>query len=152
MWLDKGAIPMKLSPLEYLVIGLKDSQFIGEILPELVAITEKGQVRLVDLLFLNKDEEGLLTINEINAEELGLNDGVTENLMGLLAETDINQLAANMPGSSSAVVLVFEHSWVQGLSESIRRAGGIVITGGMVTPAELNQLNDELAGKEQQYA
>ena len=46
---------MALGPLEYAVIGFEGSHFTGEIWPEIRAIQDRGVVRLVDLVFVEKD-------------------------------------------------------------------------------------------------
>lgn len=146
---------MNIAPLEYLVISLPDHHSLSEIVPELAKIKEKGLIRVVDLLFLSKDANGTVTVSEVSeqsAEELVAYQGLSEDLIGLLTEADIEQLAANLPSNTEAVVLLLEHSWVLGLTEALRQAGGTLIIGGLVGPAELTQLNAELAEKEEQYA
>ena len=45
-------------------VQFSGSRFAGEIVPALSEIQEQGCVRLVDLLFINKDETGELTLLE----------------------------------------------------------------------------------------
>jgi uncharacterized membrane protein len=147
---------MDIGSLEYVVIGFEDNQFTDEILPELNAIQEKGLIRVVDLLFVMKDTDGTVTVREVSElgdEELAAYDGIAGDLMGLFTAEDVEQLAEEIPPGTSAVVVLLEHTWAIGLTEAVRRAGGILFTGGLVTPDALTQVRAELAAaKEENHA
>ena len=147
---------MNIGSLEYVVIGFEDDQFTGEILPELNAIQEKGLIRVVDLLFVMKDTDGTVTVREVSElgdEELAAYDGIAGDLMGLFTAEDVEQLAEEIPPGTSAVVVLLEHTWAIGLTEAVRRAGGMLFTGGLVTPDALTQVRAELAAaKEENHA
>ena len=49
---------MTTGPLSYLVVAFPGNQFKGEILPELKRIVDKGLIRIVDLIFIMKDQDG----------------------------------------------------------------------------------------------
>src|SRR2546421_11739567 len=56
---------MEFGPVQMLVVGFEHGKFEGEILAELKRLREQDIIRLVDLLFVNKDDDG-----EIQAVEL----------------------------------------------------------------------------------
>jgi Family of unknown function (DUF6325) len=145
---------MTIGPLEYVVIGLQDQQFTSEILPVLNAIREKGAIRVVDLLFLSKVADGSVTmreVNELSEEELQPFSGFAEDFLGLFTAQDVEKLAGEIPPNTSAVVVLLEHTWTIGLTEAVRKAGGVLFTGGLVAPETLEQVSAELA-KEENYA
>jgi len=147
---------MDIGSLEYVVIGFEDDHFTDEILPELNAIQEKGLIRVVDLLFVMKDSDGTVTVREVSElgdEELAAYDGIAGDLMGLFTAEDVERLAEEIPPAISAVVVLLEHTWAVGLTEAVRRAGGMLFTGGLVTPDALAQVRAELAAvKEENHA
>jgi len=147
---------MDIGSLEYVVIGFEDDHFTDEILPELNAIQEKGLIRVVDLLFVMKDTDGTVTVREVSElgdEELAAYDGIAGDLMGLFTAEDVERLAEEIPPAISAVVVLLEHTWAVGLTEAVRRAGGMLFTGGLVTPDALAQVRAELAAvKEENHA
>jgi Family of unknown function (DUF6325) len=112
-----------LGPLEYLVVGFEQYRFICRILAELRADQEKGIIRVLDLCVIAKDEQGNVTERELS--ELSPLAG---NVMGLLAEEDIQQLAADIPNESAAGLLLFEHIWAIGLKEAIKNSGAVAVT------------------------
>ncbi len=146
---------MDIGSLEYVVIGFQDDHFTDEILPELNAIQENGLIRVVDLLFVSKDADSTVTVREVselNDEELQPYGGIVEDLMGLFTAEDVEKLAGEIPPDTSAVIILLEHTWALRLAEAVRRAGGVLFTGGVVTPDALKQVSAELAAKEEDYA
>lgn len=146
---------MAIGPLEYVVIGLQDHHSTRELLPELNAIQENGHIQVRDLLFINKAVDSTVTLQEINdlsEEEQQPYSDLLENLTGWLTAQDIEHLAGEIPPGTLAVVVLLEHTWTLSLTEAVRKAGGVLFTGGMVTPDALTQVNAELAAKEEHYA
>ena len=94
---------MVLGPLEYLVVGFEDYRFTGQILAELRAAQEKGIIRVVDLCVIQKDEQGNVTaqeLSDLSGEESTELSPLAENSMGLLADEDIQQVAADIPNNT----------------------------------------------------
>jgi Family of unknown function (DUF6325) len=143
---------MVLGPLEYLVVGFENYRFTGQILAELRAAQEKGIIRVLDLCVVQKDEQGNVTqreLSELSGEEATELSPLAANVMGLLAEEDIQQLAADIPTKSAAGLLLFEHTWAIGLKEAIKNAGAVAVTGGFVSPEALEELEKDLAAEKQ---
>ncbi len=143
---------MVLGPLEYLVVGFEDYRFTGQILAELRAAQEKGIIRVVDLCVIQKDEQGNVTareLSELGGEEATELSPLAGNVMGLLADEDIQQLAADIPNESAAGLLLFEHTWAIGLKEAIKNAGAVAVTGGFVSPEALEELEKDLEAEKQ---
>src|SRR5436309_13981214 len=143
---------MVLGPLEYLVVGFENYRFTGQVLAELRAAQEKGIIRVVDLCVIQKDEQGNVTVrelSELSGEEATELSSLATNVMGLLADEDIQQVAADIPNKSAAGLLLFEHTWAIGLKEAIRNAGGIAVTGGFVAPEVLQELEQDLEAAQQ---
>lgn len=145
---------MEIGPLEYVVIGLEDDRFTSDILPELNAIQQNGLIRVVDLLFVSKDADGTVTVQEVSElseEEQQAYTALAEDLAGLLTTQDVERLAGEIPVGSEAVVVLLEHAWTLGLAQAVRRAGGMLFTGGMVTPDALAQVSAELAAAKEEH-
>jgi uncharacterized membrane protein len=143
---------MVLGPLEYLVVGFEGYRFTGQILAELRAAQEKGIIRVLDLFVIKKDEQGNVTtqeLSELSDEEATELTPLAGNLMGLLADEDIQQVAADIPNNSAAGLLLFEHTWAIGLREAIKNAGAVAITGGFVSPDALQELEKDLEAAQQ---
>lgn len=145
---------MDIGPLEYIVIGLQDHHLTSEILPALNTIQDNGLIRVVDLLFLNKAADGIVTIQEVSElseDEQQLYGRLLEDLTGLLTAQDVEHLAKELPPETLAIVVLLEHTWTIGLAEAVRKAGGVLFTGGMVTSEALEQVRAELATAKEEY-
>jgi hypothetical protein len=147
---------MEIGPVEYIVISVTDQNFTDTLFAELNAIHETGKIRVVDLIFVTKAADGTVAMQEENepTEEDSAADGdISHDLVGLLTAEDVEQLTSQIPADTSAVIIVFEHSWVKGLTEVVRQGGGVVYAGGMVSHETLALINEELAAtKEAQDA
>jgi hypothetical protein len=143
---------MVLGPLEYLVVGFEDYRFTGQILAELRAAQEKGIIHVVDLCVIQKDEQGNVTareLSELSGEEATELSPLATNVMSLLSDEDIRQVAADIPNKSAAGLLLFEHTWAIGLKEAIKNAGAVAVTGGFVSPDMIVELEKDLEAAKQ---
>ena len=149
---------MDIGPLEYVVIGYEDDHFTSEILPALNTIQESDLIRVVDLVFVSKAADGTVTVREVSEfgdEERQPYDGLMDDLAGWFTKEDVEHLAGAIPPGMSAVIVLLEHPWTLGLADAVRKAGGVLFTGGIVSPEALQQLSAELAAaeaKEEHYA
>ena len=138
---------MAHGPLEYVVVGFEGNHFTGEIWPEIRAIQEKGIVRLIDLVFVKKDENGIvstLEVSDLGDEDAQAYEAVAANIQGLMTQDDIAQVTVDLPVRSSAAIALFEHAWAIGLREAIRRANGKLLRAGMVRADTLEVVDHEL--------
>jgi hypothetical protein len=58
-----------LGPIDYIVVGFKGNNFDGSVLEEISKAVESEVIRVVDLLFVIKDEDGTVTMAEIEDQE-----------------------------------------------------------------------------------
>jgi hypothetical protein len=101
-----------MGPVEFMLIGFDGNRFTGEIMPELSDLREKGIVRVIDLLFVSKDEAGNVTsfeLSDLAPEEAAAYRAVEEHEQGWFARDDIDEIK-DLRTIPAAMVL-FEHSW-----------------------------------------
>lgn len=137
---------MAYGPVQYFVFAFPKNQFKGEIVPALANVVSQGLIRIVDIAFVMKDEAGnvaTMEINELDDAEFNAFGEIVEHADGLLSESDLQDLAADIPPNNSAALLVFEHTWAIGLAESIRRANGQVVAQGFVPREIVEQVMQE---------
>jgi uncharacterized membrane protein len=118
---------MGLGPIEIVTIVFPGSRFNGAVLPQLAALVESGTVRIVDALFVARGSDGTLDTIEIDdATDDGIGElgSLIHEANGLISDDDVEQLTEALSPGSSAVLLVFEHSWVIPLRDAISASGG----------------------------
>jgi len=132
---------MAIGPVEYIIIQFPGNQFKGEIAPALAELIANKTVRIIDLVFILKDEHGNVVWDEYDAGENGDGFGFAhlDGEAGLLNEDDILTAAEVMDPNSSAALLVWEDLWAVPFAQAVRNAGGELIAGGRI-PHELAQL------------
>jgi hypothetical protein len=125
----------ELGPVDFLIVEFpKDAaHFTGEMARELVALVDRGTIRIIDLLVLVKNEDGSIDGMELeDLAELGELRRLEAELAELLAEDDVVNLAAAMDPGSTAGVIVYENVWAAPFASAARHAGGQLIANGRI--------------------
>ena len=125
----------ELGPVDFLIVEFPagKANFTGEMAAELVSLVNTGTIRLLDILILTKDADGAIDAFEIEDFE-GLDElrALETDLAELLAEEDVENLAAAMEPGSVAGVLVWENTWAAPFASAARRAGGQLVANGRI--------------------
>jgi uncharacterized membrane protein len=136
---------MTIGPVEYLVLGFPGNQFTGKIAPALADLTQSGTIRILDLVFIAKDEAGDVVAVELEEhDESEAFMALEGEIGGLLSQDDIEHAAEELEPGSSAALLIWEDRWAAPLADALRDAGGVLIEGGRV-PHDLIELALEQA-------
>jgi hypothetical protein len=125
----------ELGPVDYAVVEFPAgaSNFTGEMAAELLALVDSGTIRVIDVLILTKHEDGAVEATELSdVAELGELETVEAQLAELLAEEDVEHLAAAMEPGSTAGVLIWENLWAAQFAAAARRSGGQLIANGRI--------------------
>jgi uncharacterized protein DUF6325 len=125
----------ELGPIDYVIVEFPAgaSNFTGEMAKELLALVDRGIIRVIDVLILTKSEDGAVEAMELSdIEELGELETLEAELAELLAEDDVEHLAAAMDPGSTAGVLIWENLWAAPFASAARRSGGQLIANGRI--------------------
>jgi hypothetical protein len=132
-----------LGPIELTVIKFPGNHFRGEIIPELGRLVEDGTIRIIDIIFVHKNEEGemrVLEINDLDAELYGMFDPVVSDLTGLLSPEDAEHIGAAIESNSSAALMLFENTWAARFVEAVVRADGELVISERIPRVVIEQL------------
>jgi hypothetical protein len=125
----------ELGPVDYLIVEFPPGgqHFTGEGAAELVRLHDAGIIRIMDILILQKGEDGTVMAQELgDLADLGELQRIEAELVQTLAEEDVDHLAAAMDPGSIAGVLVYENLWAAPFASAMRRAGGQLIANGRI--------------------
>jgi Family of unknown function (DUF6325) len=137
---------MSIGPVEYILVSFPGNKFTGQIAPALGRLIESRTIRIVDLVFVGKDQQGDVVVMEFDQlEELAPFASLPGEAGGLLSEEDVAYAAAALEPNSSAALLVWEDTWATELAEAIRNADGIVVEGARIPHDLVEQAMAELA-------
>jgi uncharacterized membrane protein len=118
------------SPVEYLVIEFPGNKFNGDVAPAVAELIETGIVRLLDLLFVTKDEAGVVAwfeLGDFDAEVAQAFDALEGTIGGLVSDEDVAEVAEGLPDNCSAAILVWENVWAERFVEAVRASQGEVL-------------------------
>jgi uncharacterized membrane protein len=120
---------MNLGPVELIVIAFPDGKLHKDVAPALKEIVDNGTCRIIDLLFVRKDEEGNIKIVEL--EDSGVAEAfknVDGDVYDLINASDVETLAQELPNGSAAALVVWENTWASKFAEAVRASKGRVVT------------------------
>ncbi len=125
----------QLGPIDYLVVEFPAGaqNFTGAMAEELLKLVDAGTIRVIDVLILEKNEDGSVDATELSdIDQLGDLQAVESQLAELLAADDVDHLAAAMEPGSVAGVLIWENLWAAPFASAARRSGGQLIANGRI--------------------
>jgi hypothetical protein len=125
----------ELGPVDYVIVEFPAGaqNFTGEGAYELLRLHDAGIIRVMDILILQKGEDGTVMAQELgDLNELGELARLETELVQTLAAEDVDNLAAAMEPGSVAGVLVYENLWAAPFASAMRRAGGQLIANGRI--------------------
>ena len=163
-------------PIQVFVIGFDKFEATGRIMAELRRVRKRGVIRIVDILFVQKDKHGSIEnsmhMTDLSENErmrlgsiagglIGLHEGGLEGMLegeelGALAVAErdaglgvdrMKELAESIPAGGAAAILVIEHHWAADLRDAIADAGGRSLMQAMISPDALALVGDELRVK-----
>jgi hypothetical protein len=121
----------EMGPIDYLIVEWPGRQPTGEALPHLIDLVDRGLIRILDLAFIAKGEDGSVAALEIS--ELG--DAIADfegASSGLLGDDDVAEAGNALEPGTSAALLVFENSWAAPFAAAVRRSGGQLVASGRI--------------------
>lgn len=129
----------EMGPVDYIVVEWPGRQPNGEVAPHLVDLVERGLIRILDLVFVAKDEDGNvagLEISELAGEvaELSVFEGASS---GLISDEDVDEAGGVLEPGTSAALLVFENAWAAPFVSAVRRSGGQLVASGRIPAQDL---------------
>jgi dihydroorotase-like cyclic amidohydrolase len=122
---------LDLGPIDIVVIAYPSgAPMTGEAAQMLVDLVESGIIRVLDAMFVMKNEDG--TFSGFDASDLTDKDvgdfvvfqGASS---GMLGDDDAERAADGIEPGSVAVVLVYENRWAAPFVAAVRRNGGVPV-------------------------
>lgn len=121
---------MSIGPVEYMVVAFPGNKFKGEIAPALRELVDSGTIRVIDLAFVHKDENGDVVAVELEdegSEVFGAFQAVTHERGGLVNDGDLMDIGEALDPNSSAAILVWEDLWATRFADAVAGAGGVLV-------------------------
>ena len=141
---------MSVGPIELIAIKFPGNKFTGEIVPALAELIEQNTIRVIDIIFVRKSEDGVvdvIEISELDDDTYATYEAVIADVGGMLGEEDAQQFSGLLEANSSAAVMVFENVWATRFVEAVRNANGELIFNERIPRAVIEALEAEAAAE-----
>jgi hypothetical protein len=125
----------EMGPIDYMVLEWQgELPAAGEVQPLLLELVDRGIIRILDIAFLTKDEDGSVSALEVGdlkqaAAAFAEFQGASSGLLGF---DDLEEAAAALDPGTSAAVLVWENRWAAPVAAALRRSGGQLVASGRI--------------------
>lgn len=124
----------EMGPVDYILVEWPHNEPTGEAIPYLIDLVDSGLIRILDLAFIVKNEDGSVT--ELEISDLG---GDTESFAvfegassGLIDESDHAEAGEALETGRAAALLVYENRWAAPFASAVRRSGGQLVASGRI--------------------
>ncbi len=140
----------EMGPIDWILIEFSGPP-TGAAAPHLIDLVDRGLIRIIDLLVVNKDEDGTLTIMELadidgdGELDLAVFQGVRS---GVLGEDDVAEAASAMEPDTSGVFLLYENVWAAPFAVAVRESGGQLVASGRIPVQSIVAALDDLESAE----
>lgn len=141
--------------LEYALIEFKGNKFTGQVVPELLDLANRGIVRFVDIVFIQKDKDGSVRAIELNdLDEEGYKEFVPigGHVSSLFTTEDLDIAASKLKKNTAAALFLWENLWLENLGRALDQAGGKLVERAQIPPEIVKQFKKELAADEKKKA
>jgi hypothetical protein len=120
-----------LGPVDVVVIAFPPgAPMTGEGVGILMDLVERGIIRVLDVMFVIKNEDGTLSgfaahdLSDKDVGDFAVFEGASS---GLLGEHDAARAGESIEPGSAAVMLVYENHWAAPFTAAVRRSGGSLV-------------------------
>lgn len=129
----------EMGPIDYILVEWPGKQPTGEAIPHLIDLVDRGLIRIIDVAFVAKGEDGSVAALEIAdvggaVAEFAVFEGAAS---GLVQSTDIEQAGDVLEPGTSAALLVYENAWAAPFAGAVRRSGGQLVASGRIPVEDL---------------
>jgi len=120
----------EIGPVDYMIVSFPGNNFTGEIAPAIAELVEDGTIRIIDVAFVGKNEDGETIAMELTELDPDVQAGLARagvEVGGLFNEDDLQDAADSLEPNSSAALLVWENLWAAKAAQAMRDAGGRLV-------------------------
>ena len=137
-------------PLEYALVAFEGNKFSGQIVPELLDLAERGIVRFVDVVFIQKDADGsrrTVELNDLDDVSYRMFVPLGEHVVSLFGEEDLDLAASRLPNDSAAALFLWENLWAEHIRKALLDSGGVLVERGQVPAEVVEQVRQDLTAQ-----
>jgi hypothetical protein len=143
---------MTYGPIDFYVFEFRNEKLKGEILPELIDLVQKGVVRVIDLVIIQKDKDGVhaaIELQELDTDTLAIYDPLNAEISGLIQVEDVDAIAEQMENDTTAAALMIENLWAIKFKQALLNADARVLEQVRLPHEDVEEALAKIAGVEE---
>ena len=120
----------EIGPVDYAIVAFPGNRFRGEIAPAIAGLVDDGTIRIIDIAFVGKDDDGNTVAMELTELDPDVQEGLEKlgiEVGGLFPEEDLVDIAESLEPNTSAALLLWENVWARNVAQAMRDAGGVLV-------------------------
>ena len=140
---------MAYGPIDFLALEFKGNQFKGEIMPALLELVNKEIVRVIDLVIVQKDANGKVTMREmqqLDPSMVAIFDPLKAQITGIIQLEDIEMIGEKVENNTTAAIMLFENLWPIKFREAVLNANGRLVMLERIPDAVVQETMAKFAG------
>jgi len=136
----------RYGPVELHLVGFEGERPDPGVIQALTELLESGLLRLLDVVLISKDEDGDVTVTEIDDETDGFGDLVIDAI-GLAGDEDIAEFSELVPAGASAALFVLELAYARTLANRLDASGAVLLRSERIPAPIVNAIVDAAEGE-----
>ena len=127
-----------VGPIDFLALEFPTAELKGKGLASLVDLVDRGIIRILDLRFAKREQDGSFTaaaLTDLDGDgtlDLAVFEGVES---GLLDDDDLSEAVSLIEPGNGVALIVYENTWAGPFVSAMREVGAEVIASGRI-PAD----------------
>lgn len=140
-----------VGPVDYIVIEFANGrQLDGTALPLLLDLVDRDIIRVYDLAFVRKGEDG--NVEGVEIADLDFGDDLDTELFaaaasGMIGAPDLEDIGAVLEPGTVAAILIYENHWAAPFATALRRNGADLVASGRIAAEDVLAAIDAAEGK-----
>lgn len=133
----------RYGPVEFYLVGFQGDRPSQATVDALLEVLASGMMRLLDIVFITKAEDGTVSVTEVEeAEAAAALADLDIVASGLAGEEDINDFAEVIPEGTSAALVAVELVYQRKLASALANSGSTVLSTERVPAPIVNAVLD----------
>jgi hypothetical protein len=143
---------LEVGPVDYLIVEWPvGSPPNGEAFPHQVDLVDRGVIRVLDLVFVEKGMDGevleiaIADFDQDGSLDLAIVEGASS---GLLDEEDAKEAGQALKPGAAAAIIMYENTWAAPFATALRKGGAQLVAAGRIPINDIISRLDELEAAE----